>query len=318
MAARRAVGRRLTALPSIAFLKLMGALPMPAGRAITQTMGRIALGTVPRLRRIGMDNLDLAYGDSLTRREKYRILREAMDNLCAVAAELPQVPHIRAAGIENFIELRGLDYIDRDRGGLLISGHFGNWEWMPPVLANAGLEILEVVRPLDDPRLNAAVDNLRRCPGIETVPKDEAGPALVAKMLEGKFAGIVMDQCPRENAVPTTFLGAPCWTTIGPALVAMRTGLPVYPIEIYRTRPGRYVAQLYPAVEIQNTGDTLEDMVSNVQRCQDVIEGWVRNRPGHWLWFHRRWKKRPKLEQEWADRRAKKEQQRAAQEAEAE
>lgn len=315
MASRRALGRRIVGLITIAVIRIMAALPMPVGRAITRVVGRTALLFVPRLKKIGMENLDRAYGDSITRAEKKKILGEAMDNICAVAAELPKIPQVAAEGIENYVELRGLENVDRSRGGLLISGHFGNWEWMPSVMAGADLHVLTVIRELDDPALNTEIRRLRSGERISFVHKDEAAGPIVAHMLEGHMGGIMADQCPRENAVPTTFFGAPCWSTIGPALVAMRAGLPIYPVEIMRTAPGKYIGQIHPPVEIQNTGDTMDDLVVNAQRCQDVIEAWVRKRPGQWLWFHRRWKKRPKLEAEWAERLEKKRQKALAQEA---
>jgi len=45
--------------------------------------------------------------------------------------------------------------------------------------------------------------------------------------------------------------------------------------------------------------------VQNTQWCQDALEAAVRVNPGQWLWMHRRWKARPRLEEEWEVRSKK-------------
>jgi hypothetical protein len=53
---------------------------------------------------------------------------------------------------------------------------------------------------------------------------------------------------------------------------------------------------------MRNSGQYLEDLVFNTQRCQDALETIIRAHPEQWLWFHQRWRKRERLEKEWAFR----------------
>jgi KDO2-lipid IV(A) lauroyltransferase len=48
-----------------------------------------------------------------------------------------------------------------------------------------------------------------------------------------------------------------------------------------------------PEVELIRTGDRERDVAANTALFSRVIEGWVRERPGHWFWMHRRWKTQP-------------------------
>ena len=76
----------LAGLP-IAFTRCMAWLPLPVGRFLGKHAGRLAYYLVPKLRRIGLANLDLAYKDTLSPAQKRRILRGAVENLGIVAAE---------------------------------------------------------------------------------------------------------------------------------------------------------------------------------------------------------------------------------------
>lgn len=299
------LGRRVVALLCIGFGRLTRLLPLPVARALTTGLGRIAFHAVPRIRRVGLENLDRAFGDVLSRAEKLRILRGSVRNVALVAAEFSRTPCLPRGGMERYVRFEGLQHVDFSRPFLAIGAHLGNWEWMAPAVASRGCRVAEVVRPLDDPWLNRYVDGRRRGGGVETIEKDAAARNMVKWMREGGLAGILVDQSPRENAVPATFFGHACWATAGPVLIALRVKAPVHPVSMARNADGTYTLCFHPEVEFARTGDLRGDLMVNAQRCQDALEALVRAWPEQWLWFHRRWKNRPRLEAEWHARAAR-------------
>ncbi len=286
------------------FFKLVSCLPLRAARLLGIGLADLAYHLIPRLKKIGMENLAIAYGDSMSMEEKRRILKGSVRNLGIVAVEFSRVPTLREQAANMNITVKGADNIDRSQGGAFFGAHLGNWEWMLPVGAHLGINAFVIARPFDDPRMNAFVDVTRRASGIETVPKGEAMKLLMQKIPEGYYAGLLADQNPRKNAVPVTFFGKDTWGTIGPALIAKRTGTPLYPVAMTRDDHGDYTIEFWPALELADTGNTLADLQMNTQRCQDALEAMVRQHPEQWLWFHKRWRTRPRLEKEWAERLA--------------
>lgn len=298
------------AIASVGVIQLTRVLPPPVSRALLVGLARCAMALLPRIWKVGMENLDLAYGDTLTRAEKKRILRGAVDNMALVAAEFHAVKKLPGMTQEEFdalITVEGMERFDNQENGcVLIGGHLGNWEWMAGVINRCGYKISEVVRPLDNPLLNRVVDAHRTASGAVTVPKDNAGRELFRLMKEGYIAGLLADQSPRDNAVPVTFFGQPCWGTIGAVMVAQRAKVPIFCSSLVRTAPGKYHFTVTGPIEIQRTGNLHEDLAVNCQRCQDAVEEHIRKCPEQWLWLHRRWKPRPRLEAEWAERIARK------------
>ena len=302
MAKGGGIPRVVNAIVARAFLRVTSHLPLTACQAIGAALGPLGYYLVPRVRRVGMENLDRAYGDSLTRREKKAIVKGALTNACIVAAEFSHLAKLSGPLLEEQVELHGREHLDGLKACVIIGGHFGNWEWMAPVLQAHGYRMAEIVRPLDNPGLNRAVDALGRAGGTETVGKDRAGTQIFDLLRDGVRVGILIDQSPREGGVPVTFFGAPCWATVAPAMIALRSKAPLVLAEIRRLPDGRYRYEIHPPLEIPRSGNILHDLVAITQLCQDGLEAIIREHPEQWLWVHRRWKERPRLAAEWQAR----------------
>lgn len=292
----------MAALATRAFIGLTRWLPLPLCRALALLGGRSLAPLVPRVRRVTMYNLDLAYGDTRAPAEKRRIYHQIIDNLCLVAAEFSRTDQLARAG-EVIVE--GADHIKPDQGYLCIGAHLGNWELMGPAMVAQGFKVAAVVRPFDDPGVNEIIDRQRTIMGIRTITKDNAGPDILKCLREGYLVGILIDQSPRENGVPVTSFGHPCWATIAPAMIAVRSRVPIVPVALTRRDEGGYRLRFYPPLEMARTGDLRRDLQDYAQACQDAIDTMIQDNPGQWLWLHRRWKERPRLAAEWERKQAR-------------
>ncbi len=288
-----------------ALFSLTKMLPLSLARALGIGLAAIAYRCLPRVKTVGLANLDLAYGDTLSKAEKVRILRDSLRNLGIVAAEFSHLPGMLAHGIPPGIEVKGFESVDQSAGAVLMGAHHGNWELMLPLTGHLGLKVAAVVREFDDPRMDFLVSGVRQTPGVTLISKKKAMGSLLSEIRSGRCVGLLADQNPRENAAPVTFFGQETWASIGPALLAMRTGAPIHLVSITRIGTERYVLEFHPALELVRTGTLIRDLQINTQRCQDAIESIVRACPGQWLWLHRRWKTRAHLLQVWKERELK-------------
>jgi KDO2-lipid IV(A) lauroyltransferase len=275
-------------------------MPLSWARASGNCIGWLAYHCVPRVGGIARANLDLAYGDSLTAKEKRRIGIGAAQNACIVAAEFSRMRELSGDKLNDLVRVVGADRVDRSRGAFLISAHLGNWEWMMPTVMDLGWPTAGVVRPLDYAPLNAWIDSLRSSTGIRTIDKTQSGPEMMRLLKEGWIVGILADQSPREAGVPVTFFGKPCWATVAPAMIAARAKVPIHVTAIVRQPDGNYEMEFSEPIELDRSKPLRAGLVDVSQQCQDVIERLVRDHPSQWLWLHRRWKERPRLEREWA------------------
>ncbi|MCF6285222.1 MAG: lysophospholipid acyltransferase family protein [Candidatus Hydrogenedentes bacterium] len=302
---RNPLVQALTTGFTLAFLRVSASLPLAFNRWLALRVGRLLSYVVPRVRRVTLENLDRAYGDSLSQGEKETICRGAIDNVSLVAAEFAHMARMDKSTLGSQVTLVGKEHLKPGQGYLIVGSHLGNWELVAPFMARTGMKVAEVVRPLDDPRVDRAIDAIRCTEEVTTIPKDNAGKEVMRLLKEGYAVGILIDQSPRESAVPVTFFDAPCWATIAPVMIAVRAKVPILPVSCVRNADYSYTLTFYPPLEMERTKNLRDDLVRNSQRCQDVIEGIVRKYPEQWLWLHRRWKERPRLAEDWAKKTAR-------------
>ena len=93
----------------------------------------------------------------LTQAEVEKIIRDMWENLGRTVAEYAHLDRFKEPAHRDRVSLSGAEYVEalKDKGGILVSGHFANWELMPLHLHLRGYEGGEVYRHANNP-LNQA------------------------------------------------------------------------------------------------------------------------------------------------------------------
>jgi Kdo2-lipid IVA lauroyltransferase/acyltransferase len=278
--------------------RIIGVMPRPLARGICEGLGLLVYVAHPRLRRVGLRNLSLAFPEK-SRKENLRILRRLFRGLGRQLAEFTLFPRYtkeNAAnavvydGFQNYAEAR-----DRGKGIIYLTAHFGGWELSSFVHSLNGHPMNIVVRPLDNPYVDALVDRYRTLHGNRTFGKQDFARGLLSAMKRGEAVGILMDtnMTPPQGAF-VDFFGIPACTATGVARVALHTGAAVVPVFcIWDSQLGKYKLRFDPALQLVSTGDADADALANTALFTRVIECYARRYPEQWLWVHRRWKTRP-------------------------
>ena len=282
-------------------VKFIGALPRPLARRIAAPTVRVLLAMLPRLRKIAMFNLRLAFPD-WTDARRNETLHQMTRYLAWQAVEFARFPKYNRTNIERVIEIEGHDnFLEAQRKGkgvLILTGHIGAWELSSFAHAIYGFPMHYLARPLDNPRLDAFVNRYRGLSGNQPIYKNESARAALKTLHGGGIVGILADQntLPEEGAF-VEFFGKTACTTTGIARLALHTGAAVVPgCAYWDVATEKYKLRFEPAVDVVETGDGERDVVENTQRFARITENIIRKFPEQWVWVHARWKTRPKSE----------------------
>ncbi|MGA2954533.1 MAG: lysophospholipid acyltransferase family protein [Thermodesulfobacteriota bacterium] len=289
---------RSRSYPAGLFLSVINLIPLKWRISLFEGLSRLIYALDDRHRRIALRGLTLAFPEK-DLKERNAIARSAFRNLARVAAEFFSLPRLNEKNFTRYITFEGLENFqkayEKEKGILILTAHFGNWEWMAalfPLQSHHPVHV--VVRPLDSRFLDSMVEQLRMRTGNQAIPKQKAMGQILRLLKAGEIVGILLDQnMAWQEGVFVDFFGEKACTNTGMALLALKTGTPVLPAFNIRQKDGRYRVVIEPEIPLVRTGDKERDVTENTQRFTQIIERYVRNYPDQWLWLHQRWKTRP-------------------------
>ena len=286
---------------------VMGILPRRAAIRISIWIMKSVPLFIKSLRRTGMRNLEIAFPDK-TEDERRLILIGTFENLGRVLGELSHFHKITREKLAELIdfefdaETKALYEINKSekRGVLIVTGHLGNWEML--VLGFAALyePISYLARPLDNPKIDDMLNELRTKFGNTPINKTNSAMRAIGILREGGILGILSDvnAHPKEG-VFVPFFGAQACTTSGAAMMAIRADAFIFPTFCVWDRDAkRYKFVHGTLIEPAKTGDLKRDIVTTTAAYTAEIEKIVRAYPDQWMWIHKRWKTRPPGEKE--------------------
>jgi KDO2-lipid IV(A) lauroyltransferase len=243
---------------------------------------------VPRLRRIATKNLTMA-GFS----NPAQIADGVFLSIARLLATFARLPRLTPQNISSLIRYDGLDNFQtalaRGRGVLVSTAHLGNWELSAFAHAWMTAPMHIVIRPLDNPRIDALVERYRALSGNHIIEKKDAARGILKALKSGGAVGILIDQnTTLDQGVFIDFFGRKACAGTAFAKLAHHSGAAVVPgFALWSSEEQRYILRFYP--EIPMTGDVQQD----TQRIHAQLESVIRQYPDQWLWIHRRWKTRP-------------------------
>jgi KDO2-lipid IV(A) lauroyltransferase len=268
-------------------------LPMPAVRALGHAIGEVAYVLDAPRRRIALENLAHAF-PGRPARERRQLTRATFAHFGGLLFELLKFaawPRERMlAAVETEGEDRVRQALQEGRGVFFFTGHFGYWEIHAVAHALCVETISVLARPLDNPHLDAMLEEIRTTTGNTVVPRRGAVRRILRDLAAGRGIAILIDQHLHEaDAVYVRFFQRPAATTSALAALALRAGAPVIPVFALPLPRGRYRLIYEHPVEppLADTPDAIREFT---QRCTDVLEMYVRRDPELWMWMHRRWR----------------------------
>src|SRR6266851_8364264 len=203
-----------------------------APRAVAEPLARLYTRlldlAIPRLRCVGMRNLAMALPD-LSRDERARIVDGVFRSIARMLVTFARFPRINRDNIHEWIRYEGYEHFEhalrQGKGVLFATAHLGNWELSAFAHALMSAPMGVVVRPLDNPRIDALVESRRAASGNHLIGKKDFARSILQALKNNEAVGVLVDQnAGFEDGVFVDFFGIPACAGVGFAKLAAHSG----------------------------------------------------------------------------------------------
>jgi Kdo2-lipid IVA lauroyltransferase/acyltransferase len=259
-------------------------------------LGDLVFALDRRGRRIALANIEAAFGNKYSIRERRRIARASYQIFARSCFDLFWSTRLNS---ENYAEYLMLDNAElaaklraTGRGAMFFTAHEGIFEWSSFAVAFTGWPPVVVAESFKNPLLTGIFTKRRELAGIRVLPQQSSMIRLLKHIKRGGSSGILIDLNlpPTQAATVIECFGMKTCVTFLHAMLAQRGAAFLVPVSTEPLQDGRCRAIFHSPIEV-TPEDTLQEIT---QRCWDFFEQMIRNRPELWMWAYKHWRYRPK------------------------
>ncbi|HEV8551761.1 MAG TPA: 4'-phosphopantetheinyl transferase superfamily protein [Casimicrobiaceae bacterium] len=262
--------------------------------------GRLIFRLLPFRRGVVLDNLRRVFGAGVPDAEIERLAQAHYAHLWRLFTEFLRFRSMSERQKAARVEVENVAVftraLERGKGILVLTGHFGNWE----VATVAGLSkfpqmrgrIHFVRRPIKPRWLDRFVNWRFRRAGFGVLPKRGSLDAILDRLAAGDVIVFPFDQhAGPPDGIEIDFFGTPVWTFKSLALIALASDAAVVPAASWREPDGRHVLRFEEPLPPISCAEVGEEIRRNTRSYNAALERLILRHPEQWYWVHRRWKR---------------------------
>lgn len=261
-----------------------------------KVLGRTLHFFLKKRRRIAIQNLTFAFPEKSPEWVN-EIVRKTFENMGIVFAEFLALKWLDEKKIKDYVRFENIDLIlekfKQGNGVILLSGHYGNWEFLAySVYVYLNLPVLIVVKPLSNYVLDRVINSNRTQLGNKVVSMYEAAFKVVKTLRSGGIVALLADQsATKDRDIFVDFFGRKAATFDSPAYFALKYNVPI--IVGFARRENYYYNVKLVEIDHSDLDFNKEGIFELTRRYVKLLEDVIREQPELWLWTHRRWKHLP-------------------------
>ena len=276
------------------FCAAVNAMPYRVAMAAARGLGSVAFHVFRFKRRRTLERIRSVFPDKSLREAK-RIALKSLQNVLMTGVEMMRAPKLDRAWMDAHVvdgrmykdRLQAL--VDEGRGVVIMVPHSGNWYMAAWSMAKYGLPLFAIAARQRNPKLDAWMN--RQYGDIEVLDRDcrDTLVKIKERLDAGRAFAILPDLRVRRPDTEVDFFGGKANVSHAGAMFAVRSGCPIVVAQMLR-EGGKHVfnhiATLRPD---PNANDRRAEAARLTREAMKLLDGAVRQRPGDWYWYNKRW-----------------------------
>lgn len=262
-------------------------LPKSAAYALSRALSSLRSALRRQDYRSVYSNLSAVF-PSYNSKEIETLSRDVFRDYARYVVDLVYSRHLHFPEFLKDVRVTGRQHLDealaRERGVILVSGHFGNWEIGGLALAGLGYPIEGLALRHRDERIERLFEERRRRHGLQ-VHSAEGNFRFCYRILQKNgILGMNTDRLYFGQGTEVKFFGRDLRMPSGAARLALKTGAPILPAFFFYENDRSSALEIDPPLKGA-------DEKTLVQAFADSLKARIRRYPTQWFVFQPFWER---------------------------
>ncbi|HHT0593319.1 TPA: lysophospholipid acyltransferase family protein [Legionella anisa] len=255
---------------------------------------------MPAKRSIAQKNIERVFQESLSTDERKRIIVAYYSHIFRCIKEIFLLTFLSKKYLERRVKIVGVEHLhnalQKEKGALILTGHFGSWEFAPLFLLDKIKDEIHQVycvrKSLRFGFLNSIFWGRFEKAGYKVISKENA-LSQIRSVLKNKNAVLfpfdLRPPCHSKSSLKVNFLGQSSSTYTSVACLTYRLNSPVLSLSCYRLNKRQHIVEFHPEIQHDVYEKRKEFYLENTKKYNKRLEDMVLAYPEQWLWSYKRW-----------------------------
>ncbi len=265
-------------------------------------LGRIGFALAFDRRQVTIDNLTIAFGNSMSPMEIRNLARRNFEHLGMMVVEFFRLRRWTQDQLAAHLIVEGnipfnYAWAPGKRATLYVLAHFGSFEVLAATNKWLGIKGKLIVTGLKNRFINDRMMFSRagQSSGLDILPHKGVVKTCMEALNNGEMVYGLADQRGDDTRpIWVEYFGKKCLANGVFARFAIEGNAFAFPVRAIRLPGGKYRCVFEPEIPVSRTGNLQDDITVTSQNFHNVFEKWLREYPEQGFWMHRKFKRKPK------------------------
>ena len=245
---------------------------------------------IPLRKSVALKNISIAF-PNWNMAEKKSLLRSCYRHYGMILADFFRLPKVKRENDTAIVNIpsESIELFKQNQGGIILTGHLGNWEYIGPSLCLRGIKCAGVAQIHHNSTSDQFFNDLRRTELMRIIPVDAGSKIMIRSIQDGYYLGLISDQNAGRRGTNAQFFNNPVSVPKGAAAFHLKTNTPILLGFCILSMDFTYHLS-FQEMDMEGLPENSNEAIVEInQRYSKLLEEAVREHPQQYFWFHRKW-----------------------------
>ena len=267
-------------------------IPRKIGLRIGRFLGLVFYYIIPIRKEIARKNISLAFPE-LNEKQINSLIKKCYKHFGMVLIDFFRMPILNKKNIHKKISFNNvsLKLLNNHKGGIIMTGHLGNWEMLIPGFGLNNLNMSIVTQTQKNESAEKFFNWVRNKENTQLIPKKESNKIMEKVLIDDGFLGLASDQNAGKHGIEIPFFNSSVSIPKGAGYFHIKTKKPIFIGFCILKDNLKYELNMIKIDKKIITNKDNEIIYNINSYFSNLLEEEIKKRPEQYFWFHKKWPK---------------------------